>query len=189
VVRAPNGWPRTGGSRFLEVDPVPGGSANDYDYCFQDPVNCRDLQGTDAESQTFLKWLSHQSYAVDEYLTAAAETIERAEANSCIFDEDGEEYGNTNGKLPPASENFYQSWTVASNGTSPGAFRGGARIVIGGSGSNMEIYLTNDHYESYLPLNTPAYRALASYDPAFGAGLTEESIEDTLIEGFWGLDP
>jgi RHS repeat-associated protein len=31
--------------RFLQVDPVPGGSANAYDYCNADPVNCTDLDG------------------------------------------------------------------------------------------------------------------------------------------------
>lgn len=31
--------------RFLQVDPVAGSSANDYDYCHQDPVNARDLSG------------------------------------------------------------------------------------------------------------------------------------------------
>ena len=35
--------PQTG--RFLQVDPVPGGNANPYDYCNADPVNCTDLTG------------------------------------------------------------------------------------------------------------------------------------------------
>lgn len=36
--------PATG--RFLQTDPVAGGSANTYDYCNADPVNCTDLGGT-----------------------------------------------------------------------------------------------------------------------------------------------
>ncbi|QHT57591.1 DNRLRE domain-containing protein [Cellulomonas sp. H30R-01] len=32
--------------RFLQVDPVAGGSVNAYDYCNADPVNCTDLGGT-----------------------------------------------------------------------------------------------------------------------------------------------
>jgi RHS repeat-associated protein len=36
--------PTTG--RFLQTDPVLGGSANPYEYCFGDPVNCTDLGGT-----------------------------------------------------------------------------------------------------------------------------------------------
>jgi len=35
--------PTTG--RFLTVDPVYGGNANDYDYCNGDPINCTDLDG------------------------------------------------------------------------------------------------------------------------------------------------
>jgi hypothetical protein len=30
---------------FLQTDPIPGASANAYDYCNQDPVNCTDLSG------------------------------------------------------------------------------------------------------------------------------------------------
>jgi RHS repeat-associated protein len=36
--------PNTG--RFLAVDPIPGGSLNNYDYAGQDPVNGYDLDGT-----------------------------------------------------------------------------------------------------------------------------------------------
>ena len=31
--------------RFLSVDPIKGGNANDYDYCTADPINCTDLDG------------------------------------------------------------------------------------------------------------------------------------------------
>lgn len=39
-------WVRVGGSRFLQTDPVKGGSANSYDYVYQDPINKFDLGGT-----------------------------------------------------------------------------------------------------------------------------------------------
>ncbi|KUL23947.1 hypothetical protein ADL15_44850 [Actinoplanes awajinensis subsp. mycoplanecinus] len=37
------------GGRFLQRDPVLGGSANDYDYCSGDPVNCQDASGKSSE--------------------------------------------------------------------------------------------------------------------------------------------
>ena len=38
--------------RFLGVDPVEGGSANDYDYCNGDPINCYDPGGRAAISRS-----------------------------------------------------------------------------------------------------------------------------------------
>jgi RHS repeat-associated protein len=38
--------------RFLTPDPVPGGSANPYDYANQDPVNAFDLEGTCSKKNT-----------------------------------------------------------------------------------------------------------------------------------------
>src|SRR5687768_3237396 len=39
------------GSRFLEVDPVEGGGANDYEYALGDPCNNFDLDGRAVESR------------------------------------------------------------------------------------------------------------------------------------------
>ena len=36
-------------SRFLQTDPIPGGSANRYDYADQDPVNNLDLAGSQVD--------------------------------------------------------------------------------------------------------------------------------------------
>jgi hypothetical protein len=61
-VRAGEAWVRVGGSRFLQTDPVPGGSANAYDYVNQDPINQIDLAGTssrdaqDDRSPTYRSW-------------------------------------------------------------------------------------------------------------------------------------
>lgn len=39
--------------RFLQTDPVQGGSANDYDYCNADPINCTDLDGQRPDNGRF----------------------------------------------------------------------------------------------------------------------------------------
>lgn len=46
--------PTTG--RFLQTDPIPGGSANDYDYSYQDPINRFDLNGRCGWCHKALHW-------------------------------------------------------------------------------------------------------------------------------------
>ena len=46
--------------RFLQTDPIPGGSANAYDYCTADPINCTDLDGR----WGFRKWWHRHHSAV-----------------------------------------------------------------------------------------------------------------------------
>jgi RHS repeat-associated protein len=45
--------------RFLQPDPVPGGSASLYDYCSADPVNCFDLDGKWGWSNVAKFWNDH----------------------------------------------------------------------------------------------------------------------------------
>ncbi|WP_327169984.1 DNRLRE domain-containing protein [Streptomyces subrutilus] len=46
-----------GEGRFLSVDPMFGGNANAYEYCYGDPVNCTDLSGKWSYS-TWSRWWS-----------------------------------------------------------------------------------------------------------------------------------
>ncbi|MFI6095659.1 RHS repeat-associated core domain-containing protein [Lentzea sp. NPDC051213] len=46
-------------ARFLQVDPVYGGNANDYEYCAGDGVNCTDLSG---EANDFSCWRNYRYY-------------------------------------------------------------------------------------------------------------------------------
>jgi RHS repeat-associated protein len=70
--------PATG--RFLQVDPVKGASANDYDYCYNDPVNCRDLDGQVPIALPLLGAAAALAAAL-----AAAEYIRRNPVNPIFF--------------------------------------------------------------------------------------------------------
>ena len=52
--------------RFAQTDPVPGGSANEYDYANQDPVNTVDLDGTQAGGSS-CNWFAYRPERVFAY--------------------------------------------------------------------------------------------------------------------------
>ncbi len=67
--------------RFLQPDPVPGGSANAYNYTFGDPINSQDPSG--ALTYGSSEWLSEANNQIDQEVIAreaARETLEREEA-------------------------------------------------------------------------------------------------------------
>jgi RHS repeat-associated protein len=64
--------------RFLQTDPVPGGSANAYAYVFGDPVNSNDLSG--AYSNGPSAWALKLASELSNQETAAYEAAIRAEA-------------------------------------------------------------------------------------------------------------
>jgi RHS repeat-associated protein len=65
--------------RFLSVDPVPGGSANAYEYCSADPVNCSDLAGTDTYTVA-------QAYRLAQHLDLLANAADASGGFFGVYD-------------------------------------------------------------------------------------------------------
>jgi RHS repeat-associated protein len=70
--------------RFLEVDPVEGGSANDYDYCNGDPVNCFDLAGTWGFHMPTMPSLAKMATSAVKSVAKTANTLAKSSAGQAL---------------------------------------------------------------------------------------------------------
>ncbi|GAA2350212.1 ribonuclease domain-containing protein [Saccharopolyspora halophila] len=61
---------------------------------------------------------------------------------------DGSVFGNYEGELPDEKRGYYHEYTVPTPGEPD---RGARRLVTGGQD---EVYYTNDHYESFVVVDT-----------------------------------
>jgi RHS repeat-associated protein len=68
--------------RFLSVDPIEGGSANDYDYTAADPINMVDLDGRLIFAIPLLYWVAAGGYVV---VVGGAYAISRSTTSTCWF--------------------------------------------------------------------------------------------------------
>jgi RHS repeat-associated protein len=119
--------------RFLQTDPVPGGSANAYSYTFGDPVNASDPSGAyTASVQGFaIESAEQRSAEYLEYLAmkAAEEAAARAEAERAAQEETAELF-TREAEIAGALKQAEASWCGGQYGPCPE--EGGGRGFVGG---------------------------------------------------------
>lgn len=65
------------------------------------------------------------------------------------YRQDGVVFENREGRLPGRPRGYYKEYTVAT----PGVQTRGARRIV--AGKNGELYYTDDHYRSFVPVEPP----------------------------------
>ena len=96
--------------RFLQTDPIPGGSANAYAYTYGDPVNSNDLTGERA-GKGLSAWALKDADEISRQEVAAYETALREEAERKA--REAAEQARTYAAITtgtPQGENYEEEW-------------------------------------------------------------------------------
>jgi hypothetical protein len=135
--------------RFLAVDPIDGGSLNNYDYAGQDPINGYDLNGT---CWTGFCWAAHAAQwtwsglkttapiALPIFITAAA----AAACGGCSILVASVVIGGTSGATVGLADKFLQHKSTKSSLVDAGI------NVVGGSGQEVLKAAVKDQVEKLL---------------------------------------
>ncbi|MBK8255475.1 MAG: guanine-specific ribonuclease N1 and T1 [Polyangiaceae bacterium] len=69
------------------------------------------------------------------------------------YRQDGTVFQNRENKLPKKPRGYYHEYTVKT----PGSRDRGARRIVQGKSANEETYYTDDHYQTFLPIDPRRY--------------------------------
>jgi len=129
-------------SIFLSVDPDPGSSANDYDYCNADPINCSDLGGDKPQEKRLSKEEQEAIYNKDHGKPydedVYKEAMNKVRYNEKIAGDRNRQKRQSNYFSPPDSETVlhdinegvsYAPYAVAGAAIGAGAVGVGAALL------------------------------------------------------------
>ncbi len=121
--------------RFVTVDPVPGGSANDYDYVGGDPVNGRDLDGT--------RQTTPDPHTYDVCVNGNIHEIPRDQWDATIYSSTCESYRQANFNKSIGNPYDYSAPVLPippppSDGGIINAVGNGLKTVVGGGASSLQ---------------------------------------------------